>query len=40
VKKNKSFFQVGGAVVWDSDSLSEYKEIMLKGKAMFEALRG
>ncbi|MGE4384497.1 MAG: aminodeoxychorismate synthase component I [Endomicrobiaceae bacterium] len=39
LKNNKIFFQVGGAVVWDSDRLSEYRETMVKGKALFRAVK-
>lgn len=33
-------FQVGGGIVWDSDSSSEYEETLLKAKAMVRALGG
>jgi para-aminobenzoate synthetase component 1 len=37
-KDEKAYFQVGGGIVWDSTSESEYKESILKGKALKEAL--
>jgi para-aminobenzoate synthetase component 1 len=38
IKGNKAYFQVGGAVVYDSDPESEYVETLDKGKALIEAL--
>ncbi|MFC2059001.1 aminodeoxychorismate synthase component I [Chloroflexota bacterium] len=38
VKEGKVYFQVGGAVVYDSDPEAEYIETLDKGKAMIEAL--
>jgi len=32
-------FQVGGAIVWDSDPLEEYNETLTKARAMARALR-
>jgi para-aminobenzoate synthetase component 1 len=40
VKDEKAFFQVGGAIVWDSDKESEYRETILKGKALRKAIEG
>ena len=38
VKKNKAYFQVGGAVVYDSDPEAEYQETLHKAKAMIDSL--
>jgi len=38
VKGKKAYFQVGGAVVYDSDPEAEYQETMVKGKALVDAL--
>ena len=38
VKGNKVYFQVGGAVVYDSDPESEYQETLHKARALFNAL--
>lgn len=38
VKNGKAYFQVGGAVVYDSDSESEYLETLDKAKALIHAL--
>jgi para-aminobenzoate synthetase component 1 len=38
VKGGKAYFQVGGAVVYDSDPESEYQETLDKGQALFRAL--
>jgi para-aminobenzoate synthetase component I len=38
VKNNRAYFQVGGAVVYDSDPEEEYRETMLKGRALMAAL--
>lgn len=39
LKENKAYFQVGGGIVWDSDSELEYEETLHKGRALFKALR-
>jgi para-aminobenzoate synthetase component 1 len=38
VKDGRAYFQVGGAVVYDSDSESEYRETLDKAKALIQAL--
>ena len=38
VKGNKAYFQVGGAVVYDSDPEVEYQETLDKAKALIDAL--
>ncbi len=38
VKGEKAYFQVGGAVVYDSDPKDEYKETLHKAKAMIDSL--
>jgi len=38
VKGNKAYFQVGGAVVYDSDPEDEYQETLHKGRALIDAL--
>jgi para-aminobenzoate synthetase component 1 len=38
VKGGKAYFQVGGAVVYDSDSEAEYQETLDKAKALIDAL--
>jgi para-aminobenzoate synthetase component 1 len=38
VKKGKAYFQVGGAVVYDSDPEAEYVETLDKAKALIQAL--
>jgi para-aminobenzoate synthetase component 1 len=38
VKDNHAWFQVGGAVVFDSDPESEYQETLDKAKALIESL--
>jgi para-aminobenzoate synthetase component 1 len=38
VKGNKAYFQVGGAVVYDSDPEAEYQETLDKGRALIDAL--
>jgi para-aminobenzoate synthetase component I len=40
VKDKRAYFQLGGAVVYDSDPEEEYQETLDKGKALFSALRG
>lgn len=37
-KDNQGYYQVGGGIVWDSNSESEYEESLIKGKALREAL--
>jgi para-aminobenzoate synthetase component 1 len=38
IKGRRAYFQLGGAVVYDSDPESEYQETLDKGKALFDAL--
>ena len=38
IKGNRAYFQVGGAVVYDSDPESEYQETLDKGRALINAL--
>jgi para-aminobenzoate synthetase component 1 len=38
VKGNQAYFQVGGAVVYDSDPETEYRETLDKAKALIDAL--
>ncbi|MFH0942098.1 MAG: aminodeoxychorismate synthase component I [Chloroflexota bacterium] len=38
VRDNKVYFQVGGAVVYDSDPESEYQETLVKARALIDAL--
>ena len=38
VKGSKAYFQVGGAVVYDSDPEAEYQETLVKAKALVSAL--
>ena len=38
IKGHQAYFQLGGAVVFDSDPESEYQETLDKGKALFKAL--
>ena len=38
IKGNRAYFQVGGAVVYDSDTESEYQETLDKGRALVNAL--
>lgn len=38
VKDGKAYFQVGGAVTYDSDPETEYQETMDKAKALFQSL--
>jgi para-aminobenzoate synthetase component 1 len=38
IKGNRAYFQVGGAVVYDSDPESEYQETLDKGRALVNAL--
>jgi len=39
VKEKKAYFQVGGAVVYDSDPEAEYQETLDKAKALVDALK-
>ena len=38
VKGSKSYFQVGGAVTYDSDPEAEYQETLDKARALIDAL--
>jgi para-aminobenzoate synthetase component 1 len=38
VKDNRAYFQVGGAIVYDSEPEAEYVETLDKGRAMIQAL--
>lgn len=38
VKGSRAYFQVGGAVVYDSDPEAEYQETLVKGRALISAL--
>jgi para-aminobenzoate synthetase component 1 len=38
IKKNRAYFQVGGAVVYDSDAEAEYQETLDKAQALINAL--
>ncbi len=38
VSVRKAYFQVGGAVVYDSDPESEYQETLDKARALIDAL--
>ena len=38
IEEGKAFFNVGGGVVFDSDAVSEYAEVMLKAQPLLEAL--
>jgi para-aminobenzoate synthetase component 1 len=40
VKDKKAYFQVGGAIVYDSEPEAEYIETLDKGKALIQALNG
>jgi para-aminobenzoate synthetase component 1 len=39
IKGNKAYFQVGGGVIYDSNSEAEYQETLDKAKALIQALR-
>jgi para-aminobenzoate synthetase component I len=39
IKNKRAYFQLGGAVVYDSDPEAEYQETLDKGKALFRVLR-
>jgi para-aminobenzoate synthetase component 1 len=38
IKDNRAYFQLGGAVVYDSDPEEEFQETLDKGRALFNAL--
>jgi para-aminobenzoate synthetase component 1 len=38
IKDNRAYFQVGGAIVYDSEPEAEYRETLDKGKALIQAL--
>ena len=38
IKGKKAYFQLGGAVVYDSDPEAEYQETLVKGQSLFRAL--
>lgn len=38
IKGSKAYFQLGGAVVYDSDAEAEYQETLDKGRALFKTL--
>lgn len=38
IKNNRAYFQVGGAIVYDSDPESEYQETLDKGRALAKSL--
>ena len=38
IEDGKASFNVGGGIVYDSDPVAEYAEVMLKAKPLFEAL--
>lgn len=38
IEQGKASFAVGGGITYDSDSVAEYKEVMLKGEPLFDAL--
>ncbi len=38
IKGNRAYFQVGGAVVYDSEPESEYQETLDKAQALIQAL--
>jgi len=39
IKEGKAYFQVGGGIIYDSDSEAEYMETMDKAKALVQALQ-
>jgi len=39
IKKGKAYFQVGGGIIYDSDSEAEYMETLDKAKALIQALQ-
>jgi len=38
IKNGRAYFQVGGAIVYDSEPEAEYAETLDKGKALIQAL--
>jgi anthranilate/para-aminobenzoate synthase component I len=38
IEQGKALFNVGGGIVYDSDAVSEYEEVMLKAQPLFDAL--
>jgi para-aminobenzoate synthetase component 1 len=38
IKDGKAYFQVGGAIVYDSEPEAEYTETLDKGRALIQAL--
>jgi para-aminobenzoate synthetase component 1 len=38
IKDGRAYFQIGGAIVYDSEPESEYIETLDKGKALIQAL--
>jgi len=38
IEEGKASFNVGGGIVYDSDPVSEYAEVMLKAQPLFDAL--
>jgi len=39
IKEGKAYFQVGGGIIYDSDSEAEYMETLDKAKALILALQ-
>jgi para-aminobenzoate synthetase component 1 len=39
IKEGRAYFQVGGGIIYDSDSEAEYMETLDKAKALFQALQ-
>jgi len=39
IKKGRAYFQVGGGIIYDSDSEAEYRETLDKAKALVQALQ-
>jgi para-aminobenzoate synthetase component 1 len=39
IKEGKAYFQVGGGIIYDSDSKAEYMETLDKAKALIQALQ-
>ena len=38
IEQGKALFNVGGGIVYDSDAVAEYEEVMLKAQPLFDAL--
>jgi anthranilate/para-aminobenzoate synthase component I len=38
IEEGKALFNVGGGIVYDSDPVSEYAEVMLKAQPLLDAL--